>query len=140
MHSEEKSRQFLNNCERNWDDHGRNLTQMKNFMNRSSHRRYFVKTGGLKNYAKFTRKHLCWSLVFRKVAGLRLAKKETPTQVFSCEFCEIFKNTFFTEHLWTTASVWINSKKIFIIKRRQKYSKYHTSVLLTFTIMTFIIK
>ena len=26
-------------------------------------------------------------------------------QVFSCEFCEIFKNTLFTEHLWTTASV-----------------------------------
>ena len=26
-------------------------------------------------------------------------------QVFSCEFCEIFNNTFFTEHLRTTASV-----------------------------------
>ena len=25
-------------------------------------------------------------------------------QVFSCEFCEIFKNTFFTEHLRTSAS------------------------------------
>ena len=25
-------------------------------------------------------------------------------QVFSCEFCKISKNTFFTEHLWTTAS------------------------------------
>ena len=25
--------------------------------------------------------------------------------MFSCEFCENFKNTFFTEHLWTTASV-----------------------------------
>ena len=25
-------------------------------------------------------------------------KKETPTQVFSSEICEIFKNTFFTEH------------------------------------------
>ena len=24
--------------------------------------------------------------------------------MFSCEFCEISKNTFFTEHLWTTAS------------------------------------
>ena len=24
--------------------------------------------------------------------------------MFSCEFCEIFKNTFFTEHLRTTAS------------------------------------
>ena len=22
-------------------------------------------------------------------------KKDTPTQVFSCEFCEIFKSTFF---------------------------------------------
>ena len=31
-------------------------------------------------------------------------KKDTLAQVFSCEFCEIFKNTFFTEHLWTTAS------------------------------------
>ena len=24
---------------------------------------------------------------------------------YSCEFCEIFKNTVFTEHLWATASV-----------------------------------
>ena len=31
-------------------------------------------------------------------------KKETLTQVFSCECCEISKNTFFTEHLWTTVS------------------------------------
>ena len=27
-------------------------------------------------------------------------KKETLAQVFFCEFCEISKNTFFTEHLW----------------------------------------
>ena len=26
-------------------------------------------------------------------------KKETPTQVFSCEFSEMFKKTFFTEYL-----------------------------------------
>ena len=31
-------------------------------------------------------------------------KKEALAQVFSCEICEIFKNTFFTEYLWTTAS------------------------------------
>ena len=30
-------------------------------------------------------------------------KKETLAQVFSCEFCEIFKNTFFAEHIWTNA-------------------------------------
>ena len=26
-------------------------------------------------------------------------------QVFSCEFCGISKNTYFTEHIWVTASV-----------------------------------
>ena len=31
-------------------------------------------------------------------------KKESLAQVFSCEFCEIFKNTFFTEHFRTIAS------------------------------------
>ena len=35
---------------------------------------------------------------------LEFIKKETRAQVFSCEFCEIFKNTFFTEHLRMTAS------------------------------------
>ena len=30
--------------------------------------------------------------------------KETQVQVFSHEFCEVFKNAFFTEHLWATAS------------------------------------
>ena len=30
--------------------------------------------------------------------------KETLAQVFSCEFCGIFENTFFTVHPWTTAS------------------------------------
>ena len=38
-----KSRQFLKDCARNWDDPGRNLTQMKNFINRSSHWRCSVK-------------------------------------------------------------------------------------------------
>ena len=28
--------------------------------------------------------------------------KKRLAQVYSCEFCEIFKNTFFTERLWTT--------------------------------------
>ena len=31
-------------------------------------------------------------------------KKETLVQVFSSEFCKIFKSTFCTEHLRTTAS------------------------------------
>ena len=31
-------------------------------------------------------------------------KKEILVQVFSCEFCEISENTFFTEHLYATVS------------------------------------
>ena len=29
----------------------------------------------------------------------------TATQVFSCEICEIYKNTYYEEHLWTVASI-----------------------------------
>ena len=63
---------------------------------KSSHQRGSVKNGVLRNFVKFTGKHLCQSLFFNKV--------QTLAQVFSCEFCEISKNTFFTEHLWETAS------------------------------------
>ena len=59
-----------------------------------------------RNFTKFTRKHLCQSLFFNKVASLRPATlfKKRLAQVFSCDFCEIFKDTIFTEHLWKTAS------------------------------------
>ena len=38
---------------------------------RSSHRRCSIKNGVLKYFAKFTGKHLCQSLFFDKVSGLR---------------------------------------------------------------------
>ena len=69
-----------------------------------------MEKGVLINFTKFTGKHLCQSLFFNKVAGLRpafLFKKETLEQVFSCQFCEISKNTFFIEHPSTTASEYI---------------------------------
>ena len=40
----------------------------------------------------------------------RVSKKEALAQVFSCEFFEISKNTFFTEHLCATASVISNAE------------------------------
>ena len=64
---------------------------------RSSHRRCSIKKGVLRNFVKFARKHPCQSL-------FNFIKKDTLVQVFSCEFCEIFKNTFFIEHLRVTAS------------------------------------
>ena len=59
----------------------------------------FCKKGVLKNFAEFKGKHLCRSLFLIKLqvkkASLRPEKNETPTQVFSGEFCEIFRNTYF---------------------------------------------
>ena len=39
-------------------------------------------------------------------ATCNFIKKETLAQMFSYEFCEMSKITFFTEHLWETASVY----------------------------------
>ena len=57
---------------------------------------YSVKKVFLEISQKFAGKHLCQSLYFNKVADLagNFIKIETLVQVFSCEFCEICKNTF----------------------------------------------
>ena len=39
-------------------------------------------------------------------------------KVFSCEFCKISKNIFFTEHLWATASEFIYSELSWIQKNQ----------------------
>ena len=59
----------------------------------------FYKRAFLRNFTKFTGNHLCHSLFFNKVAGLRpeacsFIKNETLAQVFSYEFFKISKNTF----------------------------------------------
>ena len=83
------------------------------FLFRSSRPDVFCEKGVLRNFAKFTGKHLCQSLVFNKVAGTacNFTKKEILAQVFSSEFCEISKNTLFNEHLQTTASVQSNLRE-----------------------------
>ena len=63
-----------------------------------------MKKGVLRNFTKFTGKQLYQSLFLIKLQAFIL--KKTLARVFSCEFYEISKNNFFTEHLWTTASVY----------------------------------
>ena len=55
-----------------------------------SHQRCSIKIDVHKTFAKFTVKHLCWSLFVNKVAGFQ------PTN---------FRNSFFTGHFWATAFV-----------------------------------
>ena len=48
--------------------------------------------------------------------GLQLCSKRDPGTGVSFEFCEISKNTFFTEHLWRSASVKAHLEKIALDK------------------------
>ena len=65
--------------------------QFTSLIDRSSNQRCSIKKGVLKNFAKITGKHVCQSLFFNKVAGLRMW---TLTQVFSCEFAKFLKTPF----------------------------------------------
>ena len=63
---------------------------------RSSRPEVFCNKGVVRNFAKFTGKHLRQSLFFNKVCFfINFIKKETLAQSFSCEICEISKNTFY---------------------------------------------
>ena len=82
--------------------------KLKLVHSRSSHPELFCKRDVPRNVAKFTEKHLCHRLFFNKVVDLRpatLFKKETLPQVFSCEFCEKCKNTFFNRTPLVAASI-----------------------------------
>ena len=104
--------------------------------NISSHRRCSVTKSVLRNFSKFTGKHLCQILSFNKVAGLlfnkvvglrpaTLLKNRLWHRCFPVNFCEISKNTFCYRTPPVAASVYCRRKvaavktenlKAFIIK------------------------
>ena len=57
------------------------------------HQRCSIKKGVLKNFA-----------IFNFPRPATLLKRHFSSQVFSCETCKIFNNTYFEEHLLTAAS------------------------------------
>ena len=69
-----------------------------------SHRRCSVKILFSKEFVILKGKHLCGGIFFIKVAGLQASncfKKGVSTQIFSYEYQEIYKSTYFEEHLQT---------------------------------------
>ena len=60
---------------------------------RSSRPEVFCKKGVLRNFAKFTGKHLCQRLFFSKV------KKRLCQGCFPVNFAKSLRTPFFTEHL-----------------------------------------
>ena len=72
-----------------------------------------------------------WSL-FNKVACPKLVilLKETPTQVFTCEYCEIFKNHWFWRFyfFWFYLVLWVFSLAL-AFEPTFSYSMFHVFVL-----------
>ena len=73
---------------------------------RSSRSQMFFKIGALKNSEIFT----------GRLGSLQLYEKETPIQLFSCEYSENFKNSFFHGTLPVAASDYVKlDHEIFVI-------------------------
>ena len=108
---------------------------------RSSLLELFCKKGVLRNFAKFTEKHLCQSLFFNIIAGLRpatLLKNWLWHRCFPVNLSKFLRTPFFIEHLrwlllqcspflqpsrkfWTT---WCRVLKLVIFNcRKQIFSK-----------------
>ena len=67
------------------------------YLTRSSHQRCSMKKGVLKNFTKFTGKHLCQSLIFNKLAVLRpatLLKKRLWHRCFPVNFVKFLRTPF----------------------------------------------
>ena len=77
---------------------------------RSSYQRCSVKKSVLKNFAKFTGKHLYQSLSVPQACNF--IKKETLVQVFSCKFCAKFLRTPFLQN--TSRPLLLDSKRYLI--------------------------
>ena len=68
---------------------------------RSSRSQMFFKIGVLKTFAKFTVKHLCWSLFLIK----NFTKKRLQHKCFHVNITKFIRTAFFLKHLQTAVSV-----------------------------------
>ena len=77
-----------------------------------------MKKDALRNFTKFTGKHLCQGLYFNfcRPKACNFNKKETLAQVLPCEFCEVSKDTFFTIDFWTATCDFFAEPKHFFYR------------------------
>ena len=86
---------YIKNSESGWISFQWYVSKMyANYMGRSSHRRCSIKIVALKNFAKFTGKHLCQSLFFNKVAAPTLLKKRLWHRCFPVNLAKFLGTPF----------------------------------------------
>ena len=79
------------------------IRTVRTFPFRSSCPEVFYKKGVLRNFAKFIGKHLCQSLFFNKVAGLKpatLLKKRLWYMCFPVRFTKFLRTPFLQNTFW----------------------------------------
>ena len=116
----------------------------KPVIQRSSHWSYSTEKDVPKNLAKSQENTFARVSFLIKLQALvcNFMKKETMPQVFFWEFCKVFKNTFFIEHLRTTASAAASDLsvleilRICFIRYLQTYSFLHFSILSFFLVIS----
>ena len=67
-----------------------------------------------------------------QVLGQQL--KDTSSQVFSCQFCEIVRNTFFIEHLW-----WLFLPILKLLDSQRQWCKWISKLVKIYFISTFLV-
>ena len=87
---------------------------------RDSGSEVFFKLIVLKNFEKLTEKHLCWSLILIRLQ----TKTKLQHKCFFMNVVKIFKKTFFTEHLRTSASVISWRFQIFLVENLKVNKNY----------------
>ena len=102
---------------------------------RSSRQEVFYKKSVLRNFAKFTGKHLCQS-----PDAYNFIKRETLAQVLSCEFCEISKDTFSCRTPPVAASEikWKDNERIFWISQEKFLLRSRLKLIFHWNIQPFI--
>ena len=80
------------------EDVNKTIMMRLSIIYRSSHQRCSLRKGVIRNFAKFTGKHLCQRLFFNKVAGLTpatLLKKRLWHRCFPVNFAKFLRTPFY---------------------------------------------
>ena len=101
-------------------------TQVKSSNRKCSVNKVVVKYFAI--FANFAGNHLCWYLFLIK---LQVFGPATSLKVFSCEYCEIFKNVYFQEHLQSCRRLLLSR---LIFKREPFLKLVNIPIKLTFSV------
>ena len=73
------------------------------YQTRSGHGRCSIKKKLFLRISQYSQENTCWSLFLITLQTSGQTQTQVSTQMFSFEYCGIFKNTYFEKHLRTTA-------------------------------------